>query len=80
MQIQNKETILKALEKFYADANIDHLDGLTVQYRSWWFNLRPSNTEPVMRLNMEADDIETLEQKKEVVGIIRDTDPSIKVE
>jgi phosphomannomutase len=37
-------------------ARISHLDGLRVEYPDWWFNLRPSNTEPVLRLNLEADD------------------------
>lgn len=38
----------------YADAKQDHLDGLTVDYGDWWFSLRPSNTEPLLRLNLEA--------------------------
>ena len=38
----------------YADANQDRLDGLTVDNGAWWFNLRPSNTEPLLRLNLEA--------------------------
>ena len=36
--------------------NVDELDGLTVEYDTWWFNLRPSNTEPLLRLNVEAED------------------------
>ena len=39
----------------FADAAQDHLDGLTVDAGSWWFNLRPSNTEPLLRLNLEAE-------------------------
>ena len=39
----------------HADANVSHLDGLLVRYPDWWFNLRPSNTEPVLRLNLEAN-------------------------
>ena len=38
-----------------AGAAIDDLDGVTVQLGDWWFNLRPSNTEPLLRLNLEAD-------------------------
>ncbi|HPG28259.1 MAG TPA: hypothetical protein PLW10_21685, partial [Myxococcota bacterium] len=34
---------------------VSRLDGLLVRYPTWWFNLRPSNTEPVLRLNLEAD-------------------------
>ena len=40
----------------YADAEQDRLDGLTVDLGDWWFNLRPSNTEPLLRLNLEAAD------------------------
>jgi phosphomannomutase len=38
----------------FADADQDRLDGLTVDLGDWWFNLRPSNTEPLLRLNLEA--------------------------
>lgn len=76
MQVEDKEAILAALEAKYSDAAKDHLDGLTVEYESWWFNLRPSNTEPVVRLNLEANDRETMEEKKsEVLGIILEADP-----
>ncbi|MFN8103528.1 MAG: phosphomannomutase/phosphoglucomutase [Acidimicrobiia bacterium] len=42
-------------------AEIDWVDGLTVSFADWWFNLRPSNTEPLLRLNLEADDQDTLD-------------------
>src|SRR5712691_11893654 len=45
---------LKELAEGYADGKIDWLDGLTVDYPDWWFNARPSNTEPLLRLNVEA--------------------------
>lgn len=51
---------------------LDELDGLTVTARDWWFNLRPSNTEPLLRLNVEARDAATVEQvRDEVLGIVR---------
>ena len=65
---------LKALEeKFGKDAeSVDHLDGITVDYGDWWFNVRPSNTEPLLRLNVEADNRELMEQKRdEVLAFIR---------
>ena len=63
---------LKNIESYYKDAKFDHLDGLTVEYPDWWFNLRPSNTEPLIRLNLEADTEELMEQKKsEVLNLIR---------
>ena len=47
--------VLAAIEAEHAGApEISHLDGLRVSYPDWWFNLRPSNTEPVLRLNLEA--------------------------
>ncbi len=49
-----KEKIFEELKKEYADGEQDMLDGLTVNYPDFWFNMRASNTEPVMRLNAEA--------------------------
>ena len=48
-------SLLAAIEVEHSDGEISHLDGLLVRYPDWWFNLRPSNTEPVLRLNLEAD-------------------------
>lgn len=54
-------------------AKIDHLDGLTANFPNWWFNLRPSNTQPLLRLNVEADDPETLQREtKEVLTLVRE--------
>ena len=51
---------------------IDELDGLTVSHDDWWFNLRPSNTEPLLRLNAEADGEETMAAvRDEVLEIVR---------
>jgi phosphomannomutase len=64
-----------AIEKIaaaFADGRQDRLDGLTVEYDDWWFNVRPSNTEPLLRLNVEARTPELLEEKtEEVLRIIR---------
>jgi phosphomannomutase len=80
LRVKNKDHILTALEGAYPDARIDHLDGLSVEYNPWWFNLRASNTEPVMRLNLEAGDLATMEEKKaEVIKIIADADPSVMI-
>ncbi len=52
----------------------EELDGLTVSARSWWFNLRPSNTEPLLRLNVEADTEETMTAvRDEVLGMVNRT-------
>jgi phosphomannomutase len=56
----------------FSDGEADRLDGLTVQYPEWWFNLRPSNTEPLLRLNVEANDRARLDSKvKKLLEIIR---------
>jgi phosphomannomutase len=50
----------------------DELDGLTVSTDTWWFNLRPSNTEPLLRLNVEADTEATMAAvRDEVLGVVR---------
>jgi phosphomannomutase len=57
---------------FSPGGSVDHLDGLTIDYDDWWFNVRPSNTEPLIRLNVEAKALELLEEKKEaLLRIIR---------
>jgi phosphomannomutase len=56
----------------FRDGRQDRLDGLTVEFDDWWFNVRPSNTEPLLRLNVEARTSELLEEKTaEVQAIIR---------
>ena len=65
---------LQALEEKFGKGaqSVDHLDGLTIDYGNWWFNVRPSNTEPLLRLNLEADNQELMEQKRdEVLAFIR---------
>jgi phosphomannomutase len=59
----DKEGTLAQVAEKYHDAEIDHLDGVTVQYKDWWFNVRPSNTEPLLRLNVEAANDTLLAQK-----------------
>jgi len=60
------------LEAHFQDAQIDHLDGVTVQYPDWWLNVRPSNTEPLLRLNVEGDTKELMERHRdEALTLIR---------
>lgn len=81
IRVQDAEVIFAALEATYKDASKDHLDGLSIEYDSWWFNLRASNTEPLIRLNLEAIDATTREKKrKEILETIGRADPSMKVE
>jgi phosphomannomutase len=54
---------IKRLAAQYSSGDIDYLDGVTVQYKDWWFNVRPSNTEPLLRLNVEAAGEDLLKRK-----------------
>jgi phosphomannomutase len=64
---------IAALGRRYRDANVYQLDGVSVEYPDWHFNVRPSNTEPLLRLNLEGKTAELMEAKRdEVLGIIRD--------
>ena len=63
---------LQEIKERYADGRVTHLDGISVDYDDWHFNVRPSNTEPLLRLNLEALSEELMEQKRdEVLDLIR---------
>lgn len=71
-EVDEKQDAMEALEEHFHDGTSDWLDGVTVQYENWWFNVRPSNTEPVLRLNLEADDEGLMDEKlDEVESIIK---------
>jgi phosphomannomutase len=56
----------------HPDASIDRLDGVTIAYPDWWMNVRPSNTEPLLRLNVEGDTRELMERRRdEALAVIR---------
>jgi len=62
-KVEDKEAKMNLFAKRYADAQIDWLDGVTVVYKDWWLNCRPSNTEPLLRLNVEAKNQKLLDEK-----------------
>jgi phosphomannomutase len=63
---------LEEIAGLNAAGRVDHLDGVSVEYDDWWFNVRPSNTEPLIRLNLEAKTRELMEAKRdEVLAVIR---------
>lgn len=73
-EVKDKEKKMRELEEKYAGSaeNISHLDGIRLDFENWWFNVRPSNTEPLLRLNLEAKTRELMEvKKKELEEIIR---------
>ena len=64
--------ILEAIRKKYSDGHQFELDGISTEYSDWWFNVRSSNTEPLLRLIVEAKDKATMEAKRdELLRLIR---------
>jgi len=64
---------LDELARLFDDATLDRLDGLTIGYEDWWCNVRPSNTEPLLRLNVEARTKELLDDRTAaVLAVIRE--------
>lgn len=71
-QVNDIEAKIAEVAEAFSDGKQDIEDGLTVEYDTFWFNLRPSNTEPLLRLNIEASDEATLDKQKEkLLDIIR---------
>jgi len=69
-QVIEKEAALTRLKTHFADGQQDTQDGLSVTYPTFWFNVRPSNTESLLRLNLEAVDRATMEAKRDEVSAI----------
>jgi phosphomannomutase len=71
-RVDDPQAVIERVAAAYSDAHQDRLDGLTVDFGDWWFNLRPSNTEPLLRLNLEAADAASCEKHTaEVLALIR---------
>jgi phosphomannomutase len=71
-EVDDQQARIEAIATAYPDAREDRLDGLTIEFDDWWANIRPSNTEPLLRLNVEATTPELLERKTaELLAIIR---------
>jgi len=70
-RVADKQGMIRRLGELFADGEIDYLDGITVQYADWWFNVRPSNTEPLLRLVLEARSRTLMDEKKEtLLGVL----------
>ena len=71
-KVADVKPILDTIRACYADGNMFELDGISSEYPRWWFNVRSSNTEPLLRLIVEADTRELMEEKRdELLKIIR---------
>jgi phosphomannomutase len=70
-EVEDKQGKIDQLAARFSDAEIDYLDGITFQYPTWWGNVRPSNTEPYLRLVLEASSAEELAQRQaELIEIL----------
>ncbi len=70
--VDDVEAVLARIEQRFADGEISKLDGVSVDYETWHFNVRPSNTEPLVRLNLGADSRALMEEKRDLVlSVIR---------
>ncbi len=61
--VEDKEAMVTELKRKFSQGDTDDLDGITVQFKDWWFNCRASNTEPLLRLNVEAKTKELLDKQ-----------------
>jgi phosphomannomutase len=74
-EVADQRAVLEELQRTWGardDVEIDHLDGLSVNHPAWWFNVRASNTEPLLRLNAEGEDQATMVRvRDEILAVIR---------
>jgi phosphomannomutase len=71
-EVHDVQGKLAELKTVYAGGKMNELDGLTIEFDDWWFNVRPSQTEPLLRLNLEAKTKELMEEKtEELLRLIR---------
>jgi phosphomannomutase len=71
-KVADKEDAMRRVEQAVPDGTHDHTDGLLVEFDDWWFSLRPSNTEPLLRLNVEARDPAIGEARRDqILSIVR---------
>jgi phosphomannomutase len=72
-EVEDQMAAIERVAEAYRDGRQDRLDGLTVEYDDWWFNARASNTEPLLRLNVEARTEALLKEKtRDVLRVIRE--------
>lgn len=71
-EVEDKDAKIEEITKEFSNGKVDHLDGVTVEYKDWWFNVRKSNTEPLLRLNLEGKTQEIMEKgKRLLINIIQ---------
>jgi len=82
-EVEDKDAAIAKLKNHYADGRQSELDGITIAYGDpsepgwWWVNLRASNTEPLLRMNLESDDKSVMEEKTKEVMAILNVEPAV---
>ena len=70
-KVEDKQAMIDKIKAAYPEGELNELDGITITFEDFWFNVRPSNTESKLRLNLEAVDQETMEKRRdEIIGLI----------
>ncbi|MFC1787941.1 phosphomannomutase/phosphoglucomutase [Patescibacteria group bacterium] len=67
-EVQDKTAAMESLKEKYSEGELIDIDGITIKYPDFWFNVRPSNTESLLRLNLEAKTQEIMEQKRDEIS------------
>lgn len=71
-EVKDKEAKIAGLKEKYSSGKVTEIDGIRIDFDDWWFNVRASNTEPLLRLNLEARDKKLMEEKRdEILMLIR---------
>lgn len=71
-EVSDKEKVIAAIRRQFSQGELNELDGISITYPDFWFNVRGSNTEPKLRLNLEAVDLMTMEKRRdEIIVLIR---------
>ena len=71
LEVADKESAMREIERRFSSGRIDRLDGVSIEFDDFWFNVRPSNTEPLLRLRLEARTAEVARARsEEIQGII----------
>jgi len=72
LEIEDKAGALNKIKKHYQENILDEIDGITVEFEDWWFNVRPSNTEPLLRVTIECrNEANIKERVEEVLNVIK---------
>ena len=65
IEVEDAEALIRKIKEEFKEAKQDELDGITIEFEKWWFNVRSSNTEPLVRITIEGETEEIMEKEKD---------------